>query len=44
MIALFQGLGIEQMEYSDGALREGILYEFASRQEQHDTRETLSPS
>lgn len=39
MIALFQGLGIEQMEYSDGALREGILYEFASRQEQHDTRE-----
>jgi exopolyphosphatase/guanosine-5'-triphosphate,3'-diphosphate pyrophosphatase len=39
MMALFQGLGIEQMEYSDGALREGILYEFASRQEQHDTRE-----
>lgn len=39
LIALFQGLGIEQMDYSDGALREGILYEFASRQEQHDTRE-----
>lgn len=28
------------MEYSDGALRERILYErFASRQEQHDIRE-----
>jgi exopolyphosphatase/guanosine-5'-triphosphate,3'-diphosphate pyrophosphatase len=39
LIALFQGLGIEHMEYSDGALREGILYEFASRQEQHDIRE-----
>lgn len=39
LIALFQGLGIETMDYSDGALREGILYEFASRQEQHDIRE-----
>lgn len=39
LIALFQGLGIDRMEYSDGALREGILYEFASRQEQHDIRE-----
>ena len=39
LLALFQGLGIETMEYSDGALREGILYEFVSRQEHQDIRE-----
>lgn len=30
LIALFQGLGIERMDYSDGALREGLLYELNS--------------
>ena len=38
LIALFQGLGIERMEYSDGALREGLLYEFAQRQQHQDIR------
>lgn len=34
LIALFRTLGIERMEYSDGALREGLLYEFEQRQQQ----------
>lgn len=38
LIALFQGLGIERMEYSDGALREGLLYEFEQRQQHQDIR------
>lgn len=39
LIALFESLGIAAMDYSDGALREGILYEFVSRQSQDDIRE-----
>jgi exopolyphosphatase/guanosine-5'-triphosphate,3'-diphosphate pyrophosphatase len=39
LLALFEGLNITTMEYSDGALREGILYEFVSRQGQDDIRE-----
>ena len=38
LIALFQGLGIERMDYSDGALREGLLYEFEQRQQHQDIR------
>ncbi len=38
LLALFQGLGIRQMEYSDGALREGLLYEFEQRLQHHDIR------
>ncbi|MGL4204605.1 MAG: exopolyphosphatase [Aeromonadaceae bacterium] len=38
LIALFQGLGIERMEYSDGALREGLLYEFEQRLQHQDIR------
>ena len=34
LIALFRTLGIERMEYSDGARREGLLYEFEQRQHQ----------
>jgi exopolyphosphatase/guanosine-5'-triphosphate,3'-diphosphate pyrophosphatase len=32
-------LPIERMEYSDGALREGLLYEFEERLQHHDIRE-----
>lgn len=38
LLALFQGLGIERMEYSDGALREGLLYGFEQRQQDQDIR------
>ncbi len=36
---LFTSLPIERMDYSDGALREGLLYEFEERLQHHDIRE-----
>ena len=39
LLGLFTSLPIERMEYSDGALREGLLYEFEERLQHHDIRE-----
>jgi exopolyphosphatase/guanosine-5'-triphosphate,3'-diphosphate pyrophosphatase len=39
LIAIFDLLGIESMEYSDGALREGLLYDMAGRLRHEDVRE-----
>ena len=40
MLAVFQGLGIEQMQVTDGALREGVLYDMLGRHHHRDMRET----
>jgi exopolyphosphatase/guanosine-5'-triphosphate,3'-diphosphate pyrophosphatase len=37
--AAFQSLGIEAMEVSDGALREGLLYDMLGRSDHEDVRE-----
>lgn len=37
--AAFEALGIETMEFSDGALREGLLYDQIGRQHDVDTRD-----
>lgn len=37
--SLFDELGIEEMEVSDGALREGALYDLLGRRQQADVRE-----
>ncbi len=37
--AVFEALGIESMNYSDGALREGLLYDQIGRQHDRDVRE-----
>ncbi|MBY4676920.1 exopolyphosphatase [Marinobacterium arenosum] len=37
--AIFQTLDIDQMSFSDGALREGLLYEMAGRLRHEDVRE-----
>ncbi|MDY6978346.1 MAG: exopolyphosphatase [Pseudomonadota bacterium] len=39
MWALFQSLDIKQMLVSDGALREGLLYDMLGRHQQEDVRE-----
>lgn len=39
LIALFQSLKIEEMTFSDGALREGLLYDMAGRLRHEDIRE-----
>ena len=39
LIALFDSLGIEEMAFSDGALREGLLYDMAGRLRHEDVRE-----
>ncbi|MDI3428846.1 exopolyphosphatase [Aeromonas sp. V90_14] len=39
LLGLFTSLPIERMDYSDGALREGLLYEFEERLQHHDIRE-----
>lgn len=39
LLALFESLGIEQMSFSDGALREGLLYDMAGRLQHEDVRE-----
>ncbi len=37
--AIFEALGIDAMHYSDGALREGLLYDQIGRQHDHDVRD-----
>ena len=37
--AVFEALGIESMQYSDGALREGLLYDQIGRQHDMDVRD-----
>jgi exopolyphosphatase/guanosine-5'-triphosphate,3'-diphosphate pyrophosphatase len=39
LIALFEGLGIEQMHASQGALREGVLWDLLGRMRHEDLRE-----
>jgi exopolyphosphatase/guanosine-5'-triphosphate,3'-diphosphate pyrophosphatase len=39
MIAVCEGLGLEEMEVSDGALRQGVLYDLLGRVQHHDMRE-----
>jgi exopolyphosphatase/guanosine-5'-triphosphate,3'-diphosphate pyrophosphatase len=39
LMAAFQSLGIEEMEFADGALREGLLYDIAGRIQHEDVRE-----
>ena len=38
LAAAFEALGIEQMEVSDGGLREGVLYDLLGRIQHEDTR------
>ncbi|MEQ8288436.1 MAG: exopolyphosphatase [Gammaproteobacteria bacterium] len=37
--AIFEALGINEMHYSDGALREGLLHDQIGRRHDHDVRE-----
>ena len=39
MIAVFEELGITQMEVTDGALRQGLLYDLLGREHEDDMRE-----
>jgi len=39
MIAIFDMLSLDKLTYSDGALREGILYDMQGRQKHEDVRE-----
>ena len=39
MLAVFDGLGLEEMEVSEGALRQGVLYDLLGRVQHHDMRE-----
>src|SRR5690606_3188860 len=39
LIAIFEQLGIKQAYYSDGAMREGILYDLLGRHAHEDVRE-----
>lgn len=39
LLAIFDSLGIERMRVSDGALREGLLYDLLGRVRQEDIRE-----
>jgi len=39
LLAIFELLGVEAMDYSDGALREGLLYDMAGRLRHEDVRE-----
>lgn len=39
MIALFDELGIDDMQTGDGALRLGVLYDLLGRDDQHDKRD-----
>lgn len=38
LFAIMQGLGIDKMDYSDGALREGVLYDMLGRQTHEDVQ------
>lgn len=40
MCAVFSGLGIEHMNYADGALRLGVLYDLLGRFHHHDMRDS----
>ncbi len=39
LMAAFESLGIEEMTYADGALREGLLYDILGRIQHEDVRE-----
>lgn len=39
LMGAFQSLGIEEMEFTDGALREGLLYDLVGRIRHEDVRE-----
>jgi len=39
MIAVFERLGLEEMEVAEGALRQGVLYDLLGRVQHHDMRE-----
>jgi exopolyphosphatase/guanosine-5'-triphosphate,3'-diphosphate pyrophosphatase len=39
LLAVFEALGIEQMSYSDGALREGVMYDLLGRFRHEDVRD-----
>ena len=39
MLAVFDGLGLEEMEVAEGALRQGVLYDLLGRVQHHDMRE-----
>ena len=39
LMAAFESLGIEEMTYADGALREGLLYDIAGRIQHEDVRD-----
>lgn len=39
MLGIFNTLGIQQMHYTSGALREGVLYDLLGRHHQQDMRE-----
>lgn len=40
LLAVFEALGIEHLEVSDRALREGLLHDLLDRFQDHDTRDT----
>lgn len=42
MLAAFESLGIERMQFANSSLREGVLYELLGRIEHHDTREATA--
>ena len=42
MLAIFDELGIEQMQYVDGALRQGVLYDMLGRYQQQDMRDVTT--
>jgi exopolyphosphatase/guanosine-5'-triphosphate,3'-diphosphate pyrophosphatase len=39
LTAAFDGLGLEELEVSEGALRQGVLYDLLGRVQHHDMRE-----
>jgi exopolyphosphatase/guanosine-5'-triphosphate,3'-diphosphate pyrophosphatase len=39
MLAVFDRLGLEEMEVAEGALRQGVLYDLLGRVQHHDMRE-----
>ena len=39
LIAIFDSLGLDTLRYSDGALREGLLYDMIGRRQHEDVRE-----
>ena len=42
LLAVFDAFGIEKMSVSDGALRQGVLYDLLGRVEHHDMREATA--